>query len=402
MACQRTTNAVAYIYFNEHCYLCINYTDDFGGAASPEEAEDTFQKLKILLFELGLEVSPDKEFPPSSMIFLGILYDTAAMTISIPADKLKEIKSLIRTWLSKPDATVLELQSLMGKLSYVCSCICPGRLFMQRLLNVLCSHYSTLGSFQILAELFDDLKWWSAFLNVYNGVSLIPEPVWVSDPSDFSVDACDSGCGGFYYGFYFHLKLIDDLLDLHIITKELLSILIACDLWKDKLPCKRLIIRSDNTTVVSEVNTSCSVSPYRQKLLREIWYLSSLHHFELSVIHVPGIEIEISDCLSRWHLAPFTESSFLNLFLIVFILCLNVFTIYLVLSFHCHFILFQLLQCPQETSIHSFNKCSSLVMPQEHGKTFVLFCRNTTRSAANMASLLCLHQRILSTDLPSS
>ena len=172
---------------------------------------------------------------------------------------------------------------------------------MQRLLNVLGSHYSTSGFFQIPAELFDDLKWWSDFLNVYNGVSLIPEPVWVSDPSDLSVDACDSGCGGFYYGFYLHLKLTDDLLDLHIITKELL---IACDLWKDKLPCKCLIIRSDNTTVVSEANTGSSVSPYRQKLLHEIWYLSSLHHFELSVVHVPGVENEICDCLSHWHLDP--------------------------------------------------------------------------------------------------
>ena len=52
---------------------------------------------------------------------------------------------------------------------------------MQSLLNVLHSHYSTSGSFQSPAELFDDLKWWSAFLNVYNGVSLIPEPVWIED-----------------------------------------------------------------------------------------------------------------------------------------------------------------------------------------------------------------------------
>ena len=159
MACQRTTNAVSYIYFNEHRYLCINYIDDFGGAASPEEAEDAFRKLKLLLFELGLEDSPDKDSPLSStMKFLGLLYDTVAMTISVPEDKLEEIKSLIRTWLSKPDATVLELQSLIGELSYVCSCIRPGRLFMQRLLNVLRSHYSTSGSFQIPAELFDDLK----------------------------------------------------------------------------------------------------------------------------------------------------------------------------------------------------------------------------------------------------
>ena len=63
IACQWTTNAVAHIYFNEHRYLCINYINDFGGAASPEEAEDAFRKLKILLFELDLQDSPDKETP---------------------------------------------------------------------------------------------------------------------------------------------------------------------------------------------------------------------------------------------------------------------------------------------------------------------------------------------------
>ena len=63
MSAKRTMNAVAYIYFNEHCYMCINYIDDFGGAASPEEAEDAFRKLKILLFELNLKDSPDKESP---------------------------------------------------------------------------------------------------------------------------------------------------------------------------------------------------------------------------------------------------------------------------------------------------------------------------------------------------
>ena len=92
-----------YIYFNEHRYLCINYIDGFTGAASPEEADEVFQKLKTLLFELGLEDSPDKESPPSmTMIFLGLLYNTIAMTISILENKLVEIKSLICTWLLKP------------------------------------------------------------------------------------------------------------------------------------------------------------------------------------------------------------------------------------------------------------------------------------------------------------
>ena len=62
--------------------------------------------------------------------------------------------------------------------------------------------------------------------------------------------------------------------------------------------------------MVSEVNTGRSVSPYRQKVLREIWYLSSLHHFKLSVVHVPGVENEISDGYHVGISTPITESKF--------------------------------------------------------------------------------------------
>ena len=76
MACQRTTNAVTCIYFNEFGYLCINYIDDFGGACGPNQAHHAFQTLKSLLSELGLMDSPEKEsLLATRMIFLGLLYD---------------------------------------------------------------------------------------------------------------------------------------------------------------------------------------------------------------------------------------------------------------------------------------------------------------------------------------
>ena len=42
LACQRTTNAVTYIYGKRE-YKCVNYLDDFGGADIPEKAPDAFQ-----------------------------------------------------------------------------------------------------------------------------------------------------------------------------------------------------------------------------------------------------------------------------------------------------------------------------------------------------------------------
>ena len=115
------------------------------------------------------------------MIFLGLLYDTVAMTISVPEDKLEEIKSLIRTWLFCCfRIAILLVNYCTYVLAFVLGvCLCKD--FPMSYTHII----QLRGFFQIPAELFDDLKWWSDFLNVYNGVSLIPEPVWVSDPSDF-------------------------------------------------------------------------------------------------------------------------------------------------------------------------------------------------------------------------
>ena len=181
MACQHTTNTVCFIYLNEHGHIAINYIEEIGAAASPDQAQDAFSKLKKLLTELGLEDSPDKESKPMThMLFLGLIYDTIAMIVSIPDDKLNKISSLVDIWLSKSTATITELQSFVGKLSYVCSCIRPGCIFMQHLLNVLRSNYH-FTSFIVPKELGRDLSWWSTFLKHYNEISLLRQPFWVTD-----------------------------------------------------------------------------------------------------------------------------------------------------------------------------------------------------------------------------
>ena len=141
----------------------------------------------------------------------------------------------------KSTATITELQSLIGKLSYVCSCIRPGHLFMQHLSNVLRPNYH-FTSFEVLKELRRNLSWWSTFLKHYNRISLLTQPFWVTDPLDFSVDACDMGCGGFYLGSYFHIELPNEFFHTlkHIISKELLAVLLACIIWKDQFTRKVL------------------------------------------------------------------------------------------------------------------------------------------------------------------
>ena len=95
------------------------YIDDFFGAATVEEAPFVYNRLLFLLRELGLEISPENCFEPSTrMVCLGIIFDTELLIISVPEDKIVKLKEELCTLLSRLTFTKRQLQSLLGKLSY--------------------------------------------------------------------------------------------------------------------------------------------------------------------------------------------------------------------------------------------------------------------------------------------
>ena len=58
--------------------------------------------LLSLLQDLGLQVSKKKLVPPSTeVVCLGILINTVHKTISVPPEKLQEIKNMCNTWKDK-------------------------------------------------------------------------------------------------------------------------------------------------------------------------------------------------------------------------------------------------------------------------------------------------------------
>ena len=87
------------VYFDhfDHYFghYCINYIDDhvlFGNEASCNSA---FERLQELLQELGLEISVHKNVTPDTKVTcLGVLVDTVEGTVSVPPEKLAEIKVL--------------------------------------------------------------------------------------------------------------------------------------------------------------------------------------------------------------------------------------------------------------------------------------------------------------------
>jgi len=203
MMCQRTTSAVTYM-FQSMGYHCTKYIDNFGGADSAEIAQSAFRALGDLFSTLGLASSPDWDCEPfQSMIFLGILFNSVDMTMSVTADRLTELLSRCQSLLDSGVVSCRDLQSLLGVMAFVTAYVRPARIFMSSLLNTLRAHLSSRFC-SLTPENKSDLRWWCLFVPSYNGFSLIKTNPWIHDSLAFSTDASGSGAGGYFNGKFFH------------------------------------------------------------------------------------------------------------------------------------------------------------------------------------------------------
>ena len=114
----------------------VNYLDDLAGADFKDTAWRTYQELRKVLEFCGLEESVKKTCQPSTqMVFMGILFDSENLTLTVTPERLMEIKMLVNEWFKFEKATLKQFQSLIGKLNFVAQCVKPARIFISRLLN---------------------------------------------------------------------------------------------------------------------------------------------------------------------------------------------------------------------------------------------------------------------------
>ena len=138
----------------------------FGNKA---DCKKVFDRLTILLHELGLTVSVKKNVLPSQQVVcLGVLIDTNLFTMSVPSDKLQEIINLLDTWGHKQKCFKRELQSLLGSLLYISKCVRYARFFLNRLLDMLRQHKDS-KIINLDVEARRDIAWFRKFVCQFNG-----------------------------------------------------------------------------------------------------------------------------------------------------------------------------------------------------------------------------------------
>ena len=142
--------------------VCVfNCIDDIICVHEHQNAHQEFDTLFSLFEFPGLPIHPKKVVPPTSaLICMGIKVDVASGMVIIPHDKCLQILNMCRHFTTKKQVTRKQLQSLLGKLIYLHRCVPASRIFVNRLLNMLCQcpHRVTISE-----DMKKDLSWFIQF-----------------------------------------------------------------------------------------------------------------------------------------------------------------------------------------------------------------------------------------------
>ena len=303
----------------------LHYIDDFLGLCIGQqgEAAATLKRVLFIMRHLGIPIAPEKiEGPARLIVFLGILINLDAQTVSLDEKKLESIKKLISEWLLKTHCSYSDIESLAGTLYWSTRVIRGGRTFLRRVIEAK-RNRPHRGLLPVEPDIREDLQWWSRFLLAFNGKSILPESDWTSSTASstseprwaLSTDACRTGFGARWNNYYLHgqwspsqLAATQRKRGIAISTLELAAIIIAVKSWGTHWQGKRITIESDNEPSVITINTGTCKDTLMMKLTRELWYLCCVFDFEIRAVHVPGLQNVDADLLSRGCVQSFLKN----------------------------------------------------------------------------------------------
>lgn len=86
---------------------------------------------------------------------------------------------------------------------------------------------------------------------------------------------------------------------------ELYPIVMACVLWGHNWNRKRILFHCDNMSTVDIISKGRSKVKSIMKLMRKLTFHAATHHFIIHAQHIPGINNNIADSLSRYQMQKF-------------------------------------------------------------------------------------------------
>ena len=288
----------------------IHYADDFF-LVSGKDIHIAQQQLDTVcqaFQEMGIPLAKDKIVGPvQKLTYLGIEINSQDLTIEITEERYIELMSTFSQWLHKKTCTKLELLSLIGKLSFVCKVVRPGRIFLRRLIT-LSTTAQKLHHVNLNKAALADIQWWYSFLPTWNKKCIIPETlkVWSSDIKLFT-DASDLGFGAILDTAWIQGSWESKHKKLSIDYRELFAIVAAAITWGHKWEGKRIVFITDNLPITQIWVTGTSQATEVMSLVRSLFLIAAKKGFSVSLKHILGVSNPIADALSRFQAQRFNQ-----------------------------------------------------------------------------------------------
>lgn len=297
--------------------LCLG--DDYSECL--ENVNETIKLLRCLGFVINLDKS--SLHPTQCCKFLGFMYNSLEMTISLPTEKRDNIRRLVQKYSRLPLCTIRDLAHLNGVLTSACPAVRYGWLYTKRLERqkylALRKYQDYEAKFKPASSVIPDLEWWAKnILNTSNSLTIPEYDLEIfTDASKTGWGAC---CGSDRVNGWWK----ENEKHFHINYLELLAIFLALKSFAEKKRSINILLRVDNTTAISYVNRMGGVQfPHLTELSRSIWqwceereiwlfasYINSKENvvadFESRKIN-PDIELQLSDLEYKSITASFGE-----------------------------------------------------------------------------------------------
>ena len=283
----------------------IHYLDDFFfcGSSAGTDCAATLQKAVAVCEALGLPTAPSKVGgPATSITFLGIVIDSAAEEIRLPLAKLRKLRATLGRWLQKSTATKRDLQSLIGQLNHAASVVRPGRSFIRRLIEAMKIPRRPWHPVKLNLGCRADIAWWYSYISSWNGVNMFPPKV--SGPTVLS-DASGSWGAHLTVRRMVPATMAPCWQSLHIAANELLPVVLSAALWGGSWTGSSILFRSDNQTVIFDLEHRSSSDAHMAHLLRTLFFFEAKYQFSVRAEHIPGKDNKAADALSRGNLPSF-------------------------------------------------------------------------------------------------
>ncbi len=224
--------------------------------------------------------------------------------MSLPDEKLNELREKITQVLGLKKITLRTLQSLIGSLNFACQVVAPGRAFNRRLIDATRNLRKPYHRTWVTKDMKDELRIWLNFLDNYNGTTVFLDQIWASN-SDLELYTDSAGGKGF--GIVFGNKWAQanwpDIWEQEILRDitflELFPVIVAIEIWGSHLKNKKILFHIDNNSVVSIINRKSSKSQRVMALVRKL-VLSCLQlNIMVKAEFIDGYCNILADSLSR-------------------------------------------------------------------------------------------------------